>query len=115
LGSGALALDRDRRDVGDPSDELQIRHGLARGSPVVHRERAGAHALCREDRRRPAGAEPVLAGEIAKIDPAAIGLDVLHEDRFREVRGGAARADVVTDLDAVDRAVVRLGQARSPP
>ena len=108
-------LDRDPGQIGRAGDELMLRGRWGAGLAVIHRERAQHLAGRGDDRRRPAGAQPVRSGERAIILPQGVRLHVTHDDRLTPEGGGAARAGVGPDLEAVHGLVVGGGQAGRRP
>ena len=91
------------------NSSLGLGHALR---AVVQREGPEHLAAARDDRRRPAGAQPVGC---RKLDPGGrqrIAGHVEHDDRLAPVRRGAADALAFADLQAIHRLVERARQAR---
>ena len=111
----ARALDRDAGQVRRQLDEVAVALRALAGLAVVERERAEQHAVGREERRRPAGAQLRLLGQLAEVLPERVGRDVRDADPLAEVGGGAARSDLRADRDAVHRLAPerRAGSARA--
>ena len=99
---GELALDGDAGDFGGDVD--QARFGFARLAHLlrIQRKRPQHLFLMRQDRRRPAGANPVRGREIQVGRPTRIDRDVGDDDRLPRVGSGAAGAHIGSDLEAVD-------------
>ena len=106
-------VDRDAGEVGGELDEVGVLARALVRLAVVEREGAEQHAVRREERGRPAGAERRARGELAVVRPERVVPDVGDGDALAPVGRGAAGADVLADRDAVDRLVPEVGKARS--
>ena len=112
-GRGAGALDRVLREQRRSLGELQIGGGGDLRLGVVHREGA-EHAAARvEDRRRPAGREPVREGERMRYGAQSGSVAMSRTiDALAPVHGGAARSADRARLQPVDRSTVLRGEMR---
>ena len=71
LAGRSLALEDDARDAGGHLDHLELALGRPARDAVVERERSDDLTVGVEDRRRPAGAQPVRLGELHGSRPRA--------------------------------------------
>ena len=107
-----VMVDRGSGEVRGGLDEPELLAAGPARRVAVHRERAEHLLLRRQDRRRPAGAQPTRHGRVAQDVPLRVAADVGDDDRPSDLHHGAARADARADWLAVETSGVVLGKAR---
>ena len=108
-----LALDRDRREVREESDDaFMFLIGLPRLAAENVEGAEHGVAVAREDGRRPARVQPVLEREVATVRPQRIRGDVRHDDGGASMGGRPARAVGRADRGSVQRIHETRCQAR---
>ncbi|MCJ7420764.1 hypothetical protein L8951_02920 [Sphingomicrobium astaxanthinifaciens] len=108
---GQVAFERQRDRLGDPADERMLLFLRLARLAKIDGEGPQQATIGGADRGRPAGAHPRLGGQVAKILPQGVLLDVDDMDRAAPRRRRPARADALADRDPVDRGVIVIGQA----
>ncbi len=114
LGSGdrPFALEHDARDAPRDIDQLEVALRRPTDRRVVERKRADHLVRAVEDRRRPAGAQPMLGRKVTKRLPERICGGVLDHHGLLAVDRRATRSGNRADRDAVDRLAVGGRQPR---
>lgn len=110
-----ILLDGHRGGARDHVGQLAVHRARVADESVVVREGAEDFPVGAVDRRRPAGAKPVLQREVFEVRPQGIVGDVEDGDGPVMKRRGTAGADLRPDLDSVDGSVVRVGKRGPGP
>ena len=105
-------LDGDRGDGQHLVDAIELIGARFARFAVVDGEAADRLSVAAEDRRRPAGQQSMLEGDVAVARPQRIGGDIGDDDAFAAMKGGPAGSLPLADGNSVDRRVVGIRQAR---
>jgi hypothetical protein len=109
----SVLLDRHCSRARDHLRQLPLDRARVADELVVVREGAEDFPIGAVDGCGPAGAKPVLERQVLEVRPQRIVGDVENGDGPVMRRRCTAGADLGSDLDPVDRRVVRVGQPRT--
>jgi hypothetical protein len=109
---GRFRFPEDRVEIGGELAQPDLVRARAPGLLEVKREGPDDFPAPVHDRRGPARAELVPAGDVAIVLPEAIGQDVLDDDHLAPKRGRSAGPEPFADGQPVDDLVVGGRKAR---